>query len=186
MSGDYANLPDGLPVPQDDGAAAHLPRTILPPVSLPATDGTLVDLGGLDGLVVIYCYPMTGRPGVDLPDGWDAIPGARGCTPQACAFRDSAAELAALGVTHVFGVSTQTTAEQREAAERLHLPYPLLSDRAGELGEALRLPTMTVDGRIMLKRLTMVVCDGVVETVFYPVYPPDRSADEVIDHLRTR
>lgn len=175
-----------LPPPEDDGAAAHLPGLRLPPVPLPATDGTAVDLSGLPGRTVVYAFPRTGRPGVDNPDGWDMIPGARGCTPQSCAFRDHFAELRGLGVDQLFGLSAQDTAYQREAAERLHLPFPLLSDAAGALAAALRLPTLEVEGMTLLKRLTLVVEDGRVARVFYPVFPPDRSAADVVRWLSGR
>lgn len=179
------NLPSDLPAPQDDGAADHLTGAALPPVSLPGTDGREHDLARLRGLAVLYCYPMTGRPDVALPEGWDAIPGARGCTPQSCAFRDHMAELRERGVAAVFGISTQVTDYQREAAERLHLPFPLLSDAKGQLAKALRLPTMMVEGNVLLKRLTMVVRGGGVEKVFYPVFPPDRNAADVLAYLST-
>ncbi|WP_237476795.1 peroxiredoxin [Lichenibacterium dinghuense] len=172
-----------IPAPADDGAAAHLDGLAVPPVPLPATDGTVVDLSRLPGRAVVYAYPRTGRPGVDNPDGWDMIPGARGCTPQSCAFRDHFADLRALGVDHLFGLSAQDTADQREAAERLHLPFPLLSDADGALAAALRLPTMTVDGMTLLKRLTLVIEGGAILRVFYPVFPPDRSASDVLDWL---
>jgi len=175
-----------LPVPEDDGGADHLPGRRLPSISLPATDGRRVDLAALDGLGVVYAYPMTGRPDQALPEGWDAIPGARGCTPQACAFRDHAGELGALGVTHLFGLSTQDTAYQREAAERLHLPFPLLSDAGLDLVQALSLPTMEVAGMTLCKRLTLVVRDGIVARVFYPVFPPDEAPEQVLAWLRGR
>lgn len=181
---DLTKLPEGLAAPVDDGGAAHLSGMRLPQVALPSTGGGSVDLGHLDGLCVLYLYPMTGRPNAPLPGGWNEIPGARGCTPQACGFRDHFAELKALGVRHVFGVSTQTTAYQREAAERLHLPFPLLSDLHGELTEMLDLPTFEAEGEALLKRLTMIVRDGTIETVFYPVFPPDRNAADVIAALR--
>lgn len=177
-------LPADLPVPQDDGAARHLAEKRLPAVPLVATDGTVVDLSKLSGRTVVYAYPRTGRPGQPLPDGWDAIPGARGCTPQSCGFRDHAADLQALGIAHLFGLSTQETAYQREAAERLHLPFPILSDADLELTRALDLPTFTTAGMTLLKRLTLVIDDGVIAKVFYPVFPPDRSAAEVVDWLR--
>lgn len=177
-----------LPVPADDGRARHLLGLRLPSVPLPATDGTTVDLARLPGRAVVYAYPMTGPPGGALPDGWDQIPGARGCTPQSCAFRDHAAELRRLGAAHLFGLSTQRTAYQREAAERLHLPFLLLSDAGLALANALRLPRFEVprsDGEAatLLRRLTMVLRDGAVEHVFYPVFPPDRSAADVADWL---
>lgn len=174
-----------IPSPSDDGKADHLPGMTLPDVTLVATDGPSVTLSDLVGIVVIYVYPMTGRPDQDLPDGWDDIPGARGCTPQSCAFRDHHAELKSLGVRHLFGVSTQPTAYQREAAERLHLPFPLLSDDGRKLGVALDLPGMDVAGQYLHKRLTMIAMDGVIKQVFYPVFPPDRDADNVIDWLQS-
>ncbi len=175
-------LPEGLPVPQDDGAARHLTGMRLPDVSLPATDGSVVNLSRLAGLTVIYAYPRTGRPGQPLPEGWDAIPGARGCTPQSCAFRDHYQELQSLGAT-VFGLSTQTTEYQREAAERLHLPFPLLSDSSLAFAGALRLPTFAFEGANLLKRVTLILRDGVIEHVFYPVFPPDKNAEAVIAWL---
>ncbi|BDA83820.1 peroxiredoxin [Aureimonas sp. SA4125] len=180
---DLTKLPTGLEAPVDDGSAAHLFGMHLPALRLASTAGGEVDLSPLPGLAVVYTYPMTGRPGAPLPGGWDAIPGARGCTPQACGFRDHFTEMKALGVTHVFGISTQTTAYQREAAERLNLPFPLLSDSRGELTEMLELPTFDVDGDTLLKRLTLVVRDGRIEKVFYPVFPPDRNAADVVDYL---
>lgn len=178
-------LPDDLPVPLDDGAAAHLEGLLLPSLKLPCTDGTTNDLSALRGLQVIYVYPMTGRPGVALPDGWDAIPGARGCTPQSCAFRDHHAELAALGAG-VFGLSTQTRADQQEAATRLHLPFHLLSDDTLQLKAALHLPTFTADGTERYRRLTLVTRDARIVKVFYPVFPPDRNAGEVLAWLAGR
>lgn len=175
-----------LPRPEDDGAAAHLAGTRIAAVPLAATDGATVDLSALPGLTVVYAYPMTGRPDVSLPDGWDAIPGARGCTPQSCAFRDHHAELRDLGVDHLFGLSTQTTEYQREAAERLHLPFALLSDANLAFAHAMRLPTFEADGLTLLKRLTLVLRYGTVEKVFYPVFPPDRSAADVIGWLEER
>jgi len=180
---DPTMLPDGLPVPQDDGGAAHLTGAALPSLRLPATDGTQVDLSRLAGRTVVYVYPRTGRPGVALPEGWDAFPGARGCTPQSCSFRDHFAELAALGVSHVYGLSTQDSDYQREAVERLHLPFPLLSDDDLEFTQALKLPTFTIAGMTLLKRMVLVITDGVVTKVFYPVFPPDRSADDVVAWL---
>ena len=175
-----------LPRPQDDGAARHLPGSRVPLVALPATDGPSVALGELPGRSVVYIYPMTGRPDVALPEGWDAIPGARGCTPQACAFRDHHAELIAAGADRIFGLSTQDTDYQREAAERLHLPFPLLSDAALRLTTALRLPVMLVGGVTLLKRMALIIEDGVIAHVFYPVFPPDQNAAEVLGWLRAR
>jgi peroxiredoxin len=177
-------LPADLPVPEDDGAARHLPGMAIPAITLTATSGVQVNLAALAGLTVVYAYPRTGRPGEALPEGWDMIPGARGCTPQSCAFRDHHAELKALGVDHLFGLSTQDTAYQREMAERLHLPFAALSDADRKLTEALRLPTFTVAGMVLLKRLTLIIRDGVIEHVFYPVFPPDKSAEEVVAWLQ--
>src|SRR5215470_6742151 len=177
-------LPARLPVPEDDGAASHLAGTRLPMVTLPATDGTQVNLAQLAGRTVVYIYPRTGRPGVALPDGWDAIPGARGCTPQSCSFRDHFAELKALGVVHLFGLSTQDTDYQREAVDRLHLPFAILSDVGLQFARALGLPTFEVAGMTLLKRMVLVIDDGVIAKVFYPVFPPDESAAVVVGWLR--
>jgi peroxiredoxin len=179
-------LPPDLPAPDDDGAAGHLPGMVVPAIALAATNGGQVDLAALAGLTVVYAYPRTGRPGEALPPGWDMIPGARGCTPQSCAFRDHHAELKTLGVDHLFGLSTQDTDYQREMAERLHLPFSVLSDVDGKLTGALRLPTFTVAGMVLLKRLTLVIRDGMIEHVFYPVFPPDRSAEQVVAWLQAR
>jgi peroxiredoxin len=178
-------LPKGLPVPQDDGAARHLIAMRLPDLTLAATDGSAVNVARLRGRTVIYAYPRTGKPGQPLPEGWDLIPGARGCTPQSCGFRDHFEELRRLGVTNLYGLSTQDSDYQREAAERLHLPFALLSDAELRFQRALRLPIFEVAGMILLKRLTLVIDDGVIGKVFYPVFPPDRSAEDVIDWLRT-
>jgi peroxiredoxin len=172
-----------IPAPEDDGAARHLPGSRVPSVALAATDGSAVDLAALPGLAVVYAYPRTGPPDAPNPDGWDMIPGARGCTPQSCSFRDHFAELRRLGVTHLFGLSTQDTAYQREAADRLHLPFPLLSDERLHLARAMRLPTFEAGGMVLLKRLTLVLRDGLVEHVLYPVFPPDRSAADVVAWL---
>jgi len=174
----YLDLPDDLPVPQDDRAADHLADMAMPSVVLEATDGSVVAVGALTGRTVIYASPMTGRPGHALPEGWDDIPGARGCTPQACAFRDHHAELQELGA-EVFGLSTQSNAYQREAVERLHLPFAMLSDEKLDLTRALRLPTFEVDGATLLKRLTLIVRHGRIEHVFYPVFPPNTHAEDV-------
>jgi peroxiredoxin len=176
-------LPADLPVPPDDGAARHLPGTPLPDLALMATDGTPVNLAKLEGRTVVYIYPRTGRPGQALPEGWDAIPGARGCTPQSCAFRDHFAELKALGVEHLFGLSTQDTDYQREAVARLHLPFRLLSDEKLAFARALNLPTFDVAGMTLLKRMALVIDNGVVTKVFYPVFPPDKCAETVRDWL---
>ncbi|WP_240432583.1 peroxiredoxin [Rubrobacter indicoceani] len=180
---DFTSLPDDLPAPQDDGGADHLPGMKLPSAPLPSTSGETVDPSALSSLTVVYCYPMTGRPDAALPDGWDGIPGARGCTPQSCSFRDRHEELRSLGVSYVFGVSTQSTAYQREAKERLNLTFDLLSDSTLAFRDALRLPTLEVRGDTLLKRLTLILRGGGVEHVFYPVFPPDRSAQEVIEWL---
>jgi peroxiredoxin len=175
-------LPADLPVPEDDGAAAHLPGRALPHVALPATTGGTIDLAALAGRVVVFAYPRTGRP--DDPPGpdWDAIPGARGCTPEVCGIRDAISGFRALGVT-VAGLSAQSPEDQLEAAERLGLPYPLLSDAGGELARALELPTFDWHGRPLLKRLTLLVRDGVIEDVVYPVFPPDRAAAIALQRL---
>jgi peroxiredoxin len=176
-------LPPDIPAPQDDGAASHLTGMRLPALRLAATDGRQVDLSALPGRTVVYIYPRTGVPGVPLPDGWDSIPGARGCTPQSCSFRDHFDELKRVGVAHLFGLSTQDSDYQREAVQRLHLPFPLLSDAQLALTRAIDLPTFTVAGMILLKRMAWVVDDGVLTKVFYPVFPPDRSAQEVVDWI---
>jgi peroxiredoxin len=179
-------LPDDLPVPQDDGAARHLAGFRLPDIALAATDGAEVNLSKLKGRTIVYVYPRTGRPGQALPTGWDAIPGARGCTPQSCGFRDHFAELKQLMVAALYGLSTQDTAYQREVAERLHLPFAILSDADLKLTRAMRLPTFTVDGMTLIRRMVWVIDDGVVSHVFYPVFPPDRSAGEVIAWLKQK
>ncbi len=175
---DLQAQPADLPVPVDDHACDHLPGMPVPPISLPSTAGETVDLSRLTGRTVLYCYPMTGRPDVELPAGWNDIPGARGCTPESCGFRDHYRALQALGA-RVFGLSTQDTEYQREAADRLQLPYALLSDAALAFTRALRLPTFTVAGMTLIKRLTLVLNDGVIEKVFYPVFPPGEHAAEV-------
>ncbi|MCC6314325.1 MAG: peroxiredoxin [Thermomicrobiales bacterium] len=182
---DLTTLPPDLPAPTDDGAANHLVGLPLPALALPATDGSWVDLSALPGRSVVYCYPRTGRPDRPSPAGWDAIPGARGCTAQSCAYRDRYAELSSLGV-RVFGLSAQSTEEQHEAAERLRLPYPLLSDEALALVAALRLPTFAVEGMTLLKRLTLIVNHGRIERVDYPVFPPNADAGNVVAWLRDR
>jgi peroxiredoxin len=177
-------LPKDIPAPVEDGAAAHLAGLTLPDIALPATDGASVSLAKLSGRTLVYLYPRTGRPGENPIEGWDAIPGARGCTPQSCSFRDHFAELEALGVAHVFGLSTQDTAYQNEAAVRLHLPFPVLSDVALKLARAINLPTFEIAGMTLHKRMALVIDDGVVTKVFYPVFPPDKNAEEVIAWLR--
>src|SRR5215211_24141 len=177
-------LPPDLPAPVDDGAAEHLTGLELPDIALPATDGSMVSLARLRGRSIVYTYPRTGVPGKSLPDGWDLIPGARGCTPQSCSFRDHFADLKALGVAQLYGVSTQDTGYQREAVERLHLPFPILSDAGLKLARAIKLPTFTAAGMTLLKRMALVIDDGRIVKTFYPVFPPDKSAEEVIDWLR--
>lgn len=185
MTHDPLSLPSDLPVPEDDGAADHLPGVAVPDQSLPVTGGSPVSLARLPGRAVVYAYPRTGRPGEpELVDDWDLIPGARGCTPEACAFRDHHAELAGLGAT-VFGLSTQDTDYQREAVDRLHLPFNMLSDERLTLTRAMELPTFEAAGQVLLRRLTLLVRDGAVEHVWYPVFPPGEHAAQVADWLRT-
>ena len=179
-------LPPDIPVPQNDGAALHLASTKLPDVTLPATSGPAVNLSKLKGRTVLYIYPRTGVPGVDTPPGWDQIPGARGCTPQSCGFRDHFAELKALGVAQVYGLSTQDTGYQREAAERLHLPFAILSDADLNFALKLHLPMFMTSGMTLLKRMALVIDEGVIVKVFYPVFPPDKNAEEVIAWLRSQ
>jgi peroxiredoxin len=178
----FHTLPANLPVPSDDGACAHLVGLAVPSLALLATDGRMIDLAALPGRTLVYGYPRTGRPGEDLPTGWDEIPGARGCTPESCGFRDHHAELAALGA-RVFGLSTQDSTYQQEVVTRLHLPFALLSDAELRFTTALRLPTFAVDGMTLIKRLTLVLRNGVIEQVFYPVFPPDTHAAAVIAWL---
>ena len=177
------DLPGDLPAPKDDGAAKHLVGMRVPSLSLLATNGSKVDLSTLTGRTVVYAYPRTGKPGQALPTGWDSIPGARGCTPQSCSFRDHFRELQMAGADHLFGLSTQDNVYQREAAERLHLPFLILSDEDLQLTRTLRLPTFKVDGMELLKRLTLVIDDGRIAHVFYPVFPPDKSASETLAWL---
>jgi peroxiredoxin len=177
------SLPGGLPIPRDDGAAAHLYGLALPEVVLPSTTGEAVLLSALVSLTVLFVYPMTGQPGHPLPMGWDSIPGARGCTPEACGFRDQFAEFRTKGA-QIYGLSTQSPGDQQEAASRLGLPFPLLSDEQLRLAETPRLPTFEVSGLRLFKRLTMVVTGGRINRVFYPVFPPDRHAEEVLTWLR--
>jgi peroxiredoxin len=179
------SLPTNLPAPIDDGAAKHLIGLSLPAVTLPSTAGSFVAMNKLEGITVIYCYPMTGQPDVALPEGWDAIPGARGCTPQSCSYRDHYAELNALGA-EVFGLSTQTTEYQKEMVGRLHLPFPVLSDHTLEFALALRLPTFQVNEMTLLQRLTLICNGNKIEHVNYPVFPSDADVDLVIDYLKSR
>ncbi len=178
-------LPPDIPIPQDDGAARHLAGIKLPDLALAATSGPAVNLSKLKGRTVVYIYPRTGVPGVDLPPGWNEIPGARGCTPQSCSFRDHFGELKRLGVAQLYGLSTQDTAYQREAATRLHLPFAILSDEKLALTKALRLPTFTVAGMTLLKRMALIIDDGVITKAFYPVFPPDKNADKVVAWIQS-
>src|SRR5919198_4481271 len=174
-----------IPAPADDGGAAHLRGMTLPPIGLLATDDTSVNLSALRGRIVVFAYPRTGEPGrIALVDDWDMIPGARGCTPQTCAFRDLFAELKAAGARQVFGLSTQDNAYQTEMASRLHLPFPVLSDEKLALTRALNLPTMEVAGLERAKKLALIIDDARITHVFYPVFPPDRNAGDVLDWLK--
>jgi peroxiredoxin/DNA-binding transcriptional MerR regulator len=182
---DYTSLPTDLPVPEDDGAATHLPGMKVPHLELQGTGGATIHLDALGaGRTVIYLYPLTGRPGTDLPDGWDSIPGARGCTPEACGFRDHYQDLLTAGAVGVFGLSSQDTDYQREVVERLHLPFQMLSDPTLSLAQALNLPTFETSGLTLYKRLTLIIRDGVIEHVFYPIFPPTEHADQVLTWLR--
>jgi peroxiredoxin len=174
-----------IPPPSDDGAAAHLFGMTIPLVTLVATDDTSVTLSDLRGRTVVFAYPRTGEPGkISLVDDWDMIPGARGCTPQTCSFRDLFAELKAAGANQVFGLSTQSNAYQTEMASRLHLPFAVLSDEKLALTAALKLPTMEVAGLTLIKRLALIIDDGRIRHVFYPVFPPDRNAGDVLAWLK--
>ena len=181
-SDDLYTLPDGLPVPVDDGRCNHLPGTRLPAVALTSTGGGTLDLSMIGGTVVVYCYPRTGRPDRALIEGWNDIPGARGCTPQTCSFRDHHREITGLGA-RVYGLSAQTTEDQKEMVERLHVPFEVLSDTGLAFAKALALPTFTVAGMTLIKRLTLIATAGTIDKVFYPVFPPHRNADDVIAWL---
>ena len=188
---DLYTLPDDLPVPTDDGACDHLVGMVLPSIPLRSTDGREIDLAALPGRTVVYICPRPGRPDHPGSAAWDAIPGARGCTPQSCGFRDHHAELRSLGASAVYGLSTQTTDYQHEVVERLHLPFPLLSDSALAFTRALRLPTFEFEpyrdeSSIHLKRMALVIRDGRIEKVFYPVFPPDRNAADVMEWFRAK
>jgi peroxiredoxin len=182
----FVDAPDWstIPPPQDDGATRHLVGHRVSPTPLRSTDGAMVDLSALTGRTIVYAYPRTGKPGVENPPGWDMIPGARGCSPQSCSFRDHFAELKSLGVQHLFGLSTQDSNYQKEAADRLHLPFGILSDEKLAFSQAMNLPLFETSGMTLLKRFTMVIDDGVVTHVFYPVFPPDRNAADVIAWLK--
>src|ERR1700753_283563 len=178
---DWSNIP----APADDGAAAHLVGMTLPPISLVASERTSVDLSTLKGRTVVFGYPRTGEPGkIGLVEDWDMIPGARGCTPQTCSFRDLFAELKAAGARQVFGLSTQDNVYQTEMASRLHLPFPVLSDDRLAVTNALDLPTMEVVGLTLIKRLALIIDDARITHVFYPVFPPDRNAGDVLEWLK--
>jgi peroxiredoxin len=184
VSADFSELPADLPAPEDDGAADHLQASKLPDLELPSTQGQPVDLAqAAAGRLVAYVYPRTGVPGQPLLAGWDDIPGARGCTPQSCAYRDAATEFAGLGAG-LLGISAQSSDEQREFAAREHIPFPLLSDADLSLAAALRLPTFEVEGITLYKRLTFIAEGGRIVKAFYPVFPPDRDAAEVLGWLR--
>jgi peroxiredoxin len=180
---DPLDLPVDLPVPRDDGVCAHLPGMLVPPIWLDSTAGSPLNLAATRGRTVVYCYPRTGRPDQPVPDTWDAIPGARGCTPQACSFRDRNFELIKAGVSQIFGLSTQDTGYQREVVQRLKLPFQLLSDRELQFAGALKLPTFEFDSMILIKRLTLIIDDGRITKVFYPVFPPDKSAEQTLQWL---
>ncbi|WPH05049.1 Hypothetical protein R9X50_00794800 [Acrodontium crateriforme] len=181
-------LPGGLPVPVDDGACDHLTGMSFPCISMPSTEGAgkTVDPSSLAGLTIIFCYPRTAAQGEVVGDDWNAIPGARGCTPQACSFRDLAKELEELGVDRVFGVSTQSTPYQQELKERTHLPYQLLSDEEHIMINALKLPTFSYNGTILIKRMSLAIRDGKIVKVWYPVFPSDRSASDAVEWLKTQ
>jgi len=180
---DPYTLPPNLPVPQDDGAADHLPGLRIPALTLPSSLGPVDLAEWARERLVLYVYPKAGRPSREMPTGWDAIPGARGCTPQSCAFRDHHAELADLGA-RVLGLSAQPLDDQIEFAERNRMPFPVISDERLELGAVLRLPTFDVEGMTLYKRLALVATAGKIEHVFYPVFPPDRNAADVVAYLR--
>jgi len=182
---DLTALPDGLPVPDNDGAADHLRGAALPDITLASTAGGQVALNALPpGRTIIYVYPLTGRPGFDLPMGWDAIPGARGCTTEACDFRDHHQDLLDAGASAVYGLSSQDTEHQRELVERLHLPFAMLADPKLETAQALQLPTFSAGGQTLFRRLTLVLQADVVEHAFYPIFPPNQHAREVLTWLR--
>lgn len=182
---DYTYLPTDLPVPEDDGAADHLPGLRVPDLQLTASDGSVVDLGSLGPRrTVVYLYPLSGRPGVHLPESWDSIPGARGCSTEACDFRDHFADLRGAGAERVYGLSSQGSDYQAELVERLRLPFTMLSDESFTLGEALDLPVFAAPGHDRLyARLTLVIRDGVIEHVFYPIFPPNTHGQQVLEWL---
>jgi len=176
-------LPDNLPVPEDDGACVHLEGMNMPAMALASTSGSRVNLGLEDGILVVYFYPMTGRPDAPPMVGWNEIPGARGCTPQSCSFRDHHSDFLDLGAK-VYGVSSQSPEDQKEAVQRLHLPFELLSDSQFELASALRLPTFEYNALRLIKRLTLIIENGAIRKVFYPVFPPNENAANVLAWLQ--
>jgi peroxiredoxin len=183
---DLNQLPTDLPAPEDDGAADHLPGRPVPHLTLPATSGENVRLDRLgQGRSVLYLYPLTGRADLDLPEGWDTIPGARGCTTEACDFRDHHQDLLDAGASHILGISSQESDYQRELVGRLQLPFPMLSDTRMSLEDALGVPTFRADGMTLFKRLTLVIRNAVIEHVFYPVFPPNEHAQQVLAWLKT-
>ena len=177
-------LPANLPVPEDDGSTDHLKGMKLPNVSLNATTGVAINLSQIKDKLVIYCYPMTGQPNVPLPEGWDEIPGARGCTPQSCSYRNHYQELKLLGA-EVVGLSVQSTGYQKEMADRLHLPFPIISDENFAFQKALNIPTFSVAGITLLKRVTLIANDGVIEAVHFPIFPSDSDPAWVMEYLKT-
>jgi peroxiredoxin len=179
-----SKLPTDLPIPEDDGSTNHLKGMKLPQISLQATNGKTIHLGDIKGKLVIYCYPMTGQPNVALPDGWDQIPGARGCTPQSCSFRDHYQELQALSA-EVVGLSVQSTEYQKEMADRLHLPFPVVSDANYQFQKALNMPTFEAAGMTLLKRVTLIANNGVIKAVHYPIFPSDSDPTWALDYLKT-
>lgn len=179
----FRTIPDNLPIPEDDHGCDHLTGLLLPDINLNSTTEKVVNLSKISGLMVLYCYPMTGKPNQNLPQGWILIPGAPGCTPQSCSFRDHYQELIDLNVT-VFGMSTQSTEDQLEAVNRLHLPFQLLSDISLNFTHTLKLPKFEVEGRQLLKRVTIIAKDAKILKYFYPVFPPDKNIDDVLHWLK--
>jgi peroxiredoxin len=183
MNEDYRVQPMELSMPVDDGAADDLPGRVVPGASLSSTLGGRLDLReATRRLAVIYIYPRTDVPGAPPPEGWEEIPGAPGCTPQSRAFRDHVLELAAYGAS-VFGLSSQSLAEQCEFAQRERIPYPLLSDPGMQLAEALGLPTFEADGRRFYRRLTFLAHEQRIAKVFYPIFPPRQNASQILRWL---